>query len=391
MDQTALPGTTTGAHGILEGWAVAGHILDIASIVTSGIAILIIVGCSIWDRIFLSRVPFRLTLWLAISSVLFSACRIVQYNNTAMERQSEIRLRVITWLTVASELCIVTVCLFISVHLILTVHLHRLHAARRIQAWYDAAAVVCSLLIAHPVLYIYQSARWDADMHTVLFDDQVFLNKPTVWAVYLAWVALGIVACLGASAFVIHGAFFARTKGFLRSPNSPSLASSTTNMCNSSSSNNTVDAHRTSKLLESATHPWEELRVAPPHSDQQKAIMQPVTLRVACYSLLPLLTQIWPIAYAMAPRDTWWLYRMAFVAPSMQGIFCLMLLAANPACEELWQTIYDWVFTRRHCDQEALNANLNLEFANLNASTIHLSPYQSRQASLSPYHETRSE
>ncbi|KAJ2393918.1 hypothetical protein GGI23_004891 [Coemansia sp. RSA 2559] len=339
-----------------------------------------IAGCSIWDRIFLSRVSFRLTLWLAISSVIFSACRIIQYNNTAMERQSEIRLRVITWLTVASELCIVTVCLLISAHLILTVHLHRLHVARRIQAWYDAAAVVCSLLIAHPVLYIYQSARWDHSMHAVLFDDQVLLNKPTVWAVYLAWVALGIVACLGASAFVIHGAFFAHTKGFLRSPNSPSLTSSTTNMCSNSS--NAVDAHRTSKLLESATHPWEELPVAPLHNDQQKAIMQPVTLRVACYALLPLLTQIWPVAYAMAPKGTWWLYRLAFVAPSMQGIFCLMLLAANPACEELWQTIYDRAFTRQRCDQGVLNANLNLEFANLNASTIHLSPYQSRQASL---------
>ncbi|KAJ1664458.1 hypothetical protein IW140_003887 [Coemansia sp. RSA 1813] len=373
---TSGTSSTHDIHGILAEWTVAGHVLDIISIVASSIAILIIVGYIVWDRIFLNRVPFRLTLWIAVSSVIFSACRISQYPTNS---QSATLLRITTWLTVASELCIVFVCMLISLHLVLTVLLHKLHIARRIQTWYDAMAVFASLVIAHPILYIYHTVESDAQV--VFFDNQPLLSKPAVWAVYLAWAALGIVSTLGASAFVLYAAFFSRNTQSLRSSSSLVASSTASNMyCGSSSSNNTIDVNRTSKILESAHHPWEELPVAA-NNDQQKVIMQPVTVRVACYSLLPLVTQIWPVAYGLAPDSTWWLYRLAYVIPSLQGIICLVLLVANPACGELWQTIYEKIFIRKRHNQE-LSANLNLEFANLNASTIHLSPYQSRQASL---------
>ncbi|KAJ2559123.1 hypothetical protein EV175_000481, partial [Coemansia sp. RSA 1933] len=367
-DCTLLNDSFTGPHGILGSWGVAGHILDIISLATSGLAIVLIAGCTIRDHIFLTRVSFRLTFWLALSSAIYSITHLLQYNN-GMQGKLPMALRVVTWLGLASELCVVLVCVLVAVHLVL-VQLGRLHLAGKIHWWYDVLAVGCSLLIAHPVLYL-GTAQWDSVAQVVLFDGRVLLDMPVAWAVYLAWTAVGSIVCLGILVLVVYGSFRTNRPRLNCAATGGSLSSSTTQMHTS----HTGDV----KIAECPTHPWDEFPV-----NNQKTKAQPAALRVACYLALPLVTQIWPIAYALAPKGTWWLYRVACVVPSIQGIAFLALLAVNPACDELWQAACHCAIgrklNRRH--QAGLSTTMNLEFANMNASTIHLSPYQSRQPSI---------
>ncbi|KAJ2653975.1 hypothetical protein GGH99_007459 [Coemansia sp. RSA 1285] len=343
-----------------EAWLVAGHVIDIASIAAASAAITIIAGCMIWDRaLFGNRVAFRLTLWIAVSSIVYSGCRVHQYNaaanavadgTTGTGPDAGMRVRVVAWLMAASEVCAVLVCVLVSAHLVATVWLRRLRLAGRAQRWYDVVAVGGSLAVSHPVLYVRRAAvcAWDPRLQAAVLDHRVLLldDAPVAWAVYLAWCAGGVAVCLGVLALAVCSAVAPRTR--LAAP------------LKASSSSGGV-----------AT--------------------QSATLRVACYGLLPLATQLWPLAYALSrgsrPRlaaSPWWLYRLAHVAPSTQGMLCLLLLAAaNPACDALWPAV--WRAARGLGRRRARGAPaLGLAFARLDASasTIHLSPYQSRQTSM---------
>ncbi|KAI9502348.1 hypothetical protein GGI25_004745 [Coemansia spiralis] len=372
-----LPFSTTntyGEHGLLAKWAIAGHVFDIISIVVSAFIVLVVIGSGIWDRIFFSRMSFRLIIWIAIPSIIFSACRICTYSNSFMKSQSEIQLRVISWLSIASELCIVFVCALISFNLVLTVHFRKIHIARRLQIWYEYIAIALALVIAHPILYIYKNVEWDPNAQVMLFDGQVLLHKRLIWAIYLAWAFASIIFSLGVSLWLACSA------AFMQNPKVPGNSSTiTAGSTISANGVNNTDINGSSKYLEDPDHVWAEL--AGSSSREQKNIfIPPIALRVASYPLLPLATQIWPIVCGLAPGHTLWLYRLAFVIPSIQGILCLALLVINPAAGELWSGLCDrFAFKKQN---QTLGQGLGLDFANLNASTIHLSPYQSRHASV---------
>ncbi|KAJ2525433.1 hypothetical protein GGI11_000005 [Coemansia sp. RSA 2049] len=375
-----------------EAWLVAGHVIDIASIAAASAAITIIAGCMIWDRaLFGNRVAFRLTLWIAVSSIVYSGCRVHQYNaaanavadgTTGTGPDAGMRVRVVAWLMAASEVCAVLVCVLVSAHLVATVWLRRLRLAGRAQRWYDVVAVGGSLAVSHPVLYVRRAAvcAWDPRLQAAVLDHRVLLldDAPVAWAVYLAWCAGGVAVCLGVLALAVCSAVAPRTR--LAAP----LKASTL-FAGSSSGSSRSSAGQTPKTLEAAA-----LRQ---HSSSSSGgvATQSATLRVACYGLLPLATQLWPLAYALSrgsrPRlaaSPWWLYRLAHVAPSTQGMLCLLLLAAaNPACDALWPAV--WRAARGLGRRRARGAPaLGLAFARLDASasTIHLSPYQSRQTSM---------
>ncbi|KAJ2660491.1 hypothetical protein IWW48_002955 [Coemansia sp. RSA 1200] len=406
--------TTASAEPMTEAWAVAGHAIDIMSITAASVATAIIVGCIIWDRTrFVNRVAFRLTLWIAVSSIVYSSCRVHQYNNTATvsgaaepKPESGMRLRVAAWLMVASELCAVLVCTLVSAHLVTTVCLHKLRLAGRVQRWYDILAVCVSLAVSHPVLYVYHAVAWDPRLQAVAFNNRLLLDTSVAWAVYLAWCAAGVVVCLGVSGFVGYRSVVPRTPYVLPLKAGHQQSSTVT------ATSSTSSISQPPKTLESAVHPWGEELSAPytglqHHSNSNNSnsggtATQSATLRVACYGLLPLATQIWPLAYALSrgnTRQPSWLYKLAHVAPSTQGILCLLLLvAANPACDALWPAVWEAVTdfgrSRRRAGRDqgiAGGANgglgapgLALAFARLGASssTIHLSPYQSRQTSM---------
>ncbi|KAJ2692304.1 hypothetical protein GGH99_001820 [Coemansia sp. RSA 1285] len=367
-----------------ETWLVAGHVIDIVSIAAASAAIAIIAGCMVWDRAqFANRVAFRLTLWIAVSSIVYSGSRVHEYNGSSTG--SGMRVRVVAWLMAAAEVCAVLVCVLVAAHLAVATAWERgQRAAGRMQRWYDVVAVGGSLAVSHPVLYVRRAAAvaWDPRLQAAVLDHRVLLldGAPVAWAVCLAWCAAGVVVCLGVSGFVVCRSVAARTR-----PAAPPKAS--TLLAGGGSSTSSVG--RTPKMLEMAG-----LRQHGSSSSGGVAARS-AALRVACYGLLPLATQMWPLAYALSrgsrPQEalpSWWLYRLAHVAPSTQGMLSLLLLvAANPACDAVWPAVWQaarGLGGRRRAERDQDAAGLGLAFARLDASasTIHLSPYQSRPTSM---------
>ncbi|KAI7825424.1 hypothetical protein BX661DRAFT_184509 [Kickxella alabastrina] len=99
-----------------------------------------------------------------LSCIIHSICRILTFHESIISHQSEASLRVLFWFTLASEL----LC-----SLFITVLLEKLQVARRIQMLYECIALSASLIVSHPVLYMYNSVRF--------FDGMPFLYQPTVW------------------------------------------------------------------------------------------------------------------------------------------------------------------------------------------------------------------
>ncbi|KAJ2741968.1 hypothetical protein H4S06_005800, partial [Coemansia sp. BCRC 34490] len=288
-----------------ETWLVAGHAIDIASIAAASAAIAIIAGCMVWDRAqFASRVAFRLTLWIAVSSIAYSGSRVHEYSGTGTGMQ----VRVAAWLMAAAEVCAVFVCMLVAAHLAVATAWERgQRVVGRLQRWYDVVAVGGSLAVTHPVLYVRRAAAvaWDRRLQAPVLDGSVLLlDAPVAWAVCLAWCAAGVVVCLGVSGFVVWRSVAARTR-----PAAPPKAS--TLLADDSS---TSSVGRAPKPLEMAG-----LR----QHGCGGGVARTAALHVACYGLLPLATQMWPLACALSRSSraqealaSWWLYRLANVAPS---------------------------------------------------------------------------
>ncbi|KAJ2898650.1 hypothetical protein IWW38_001301 [Coemansia aciculifera] len=215
---------------------------------------------------------------------------------------------------------------------------------------------------------MYKRVEWDSQQQMVVFDGVLPLYLKSQWPVLLAWIVLSIVFCLGASIGIVYILKF-----------SPPV--STNGVKHSSSMSG---GPRTPSASErSAT--WEELTISPLRSSQNNDGMQSMALRIACYGAIPLTTQLWSVICNLSSESmATWIYGMAYVMPSTTGILCLFLLVSNPACDEQRQRISDRVrFWGKEGEMRRAGAELRLDFAKLDASTIHLSPYQSRQGSVS--------
>ncbi|KAJ1918168.1 hypothetical protein LPJ71_001710 [Coemansia sp. S17] len=244
----------------------------------------------------------------------------------------------------------------ISLHLLLTVLMRKLYIARRLQQWYEVICIFLALLISHPILYMYK-VEWDGQM--LLFDGILPLYRKSQWPVYLAWIMLGIVFCLCASIGVVY----------ILKVSPPVIGKH----------NSAISSGPRTPSASERSATWEELTLSPIRGQNNDG-MQSIALRIACYGSIPLITQLWSVICNLSPSATW-IYGMAYTMPSTTGILCLLLLVSNPAWDEdrhrLRDMIRYWGKDRRGRDE------LRLDFAKLDASTIHLSPYQSRQCSVS--------
>ncbi|KAJ2839513.1 hypothetical protein FBU31_000681 [Coemansia sp. 'formosensis'] len=345
-------------HGILGDWAIASYALSISSIITSAISLIFVIGYTSWDRLYLGRTSFRLSASIAASSLISAACRLCAGHPAFMASQSETRLRILLWLQSGGDLCVGFLAMAISLHLLLTVLMRKLYIARRLQQWYEALAVFLALLISHPILYMYK-VEWDPRLEMLVFDGTLPLYSKMQWPVYLVWVLLAMVFCLAASIGIVYILRF-----------SPPI--------NGKHNSSISSGPRTPSASErSAT--WEELTLSPVRGQNNDG-MRSIALRIACYGAIPLVAQLWSVICSLSSHSAIWVYGMAYVMPNTSGLLCLALLISNPAWDEDRQRLRNWI---RYRGKKRRREELRLDFTKLDASTIHLSPYQSRQCSVS--------
>ncbi|KAJ2355771.1 hypothetical protein GGF43_002488 [Coemansia sp. RSA 2618] len=235
-----------------------------------------------------------------------------------------------------------------------------MRVARVVQKWYECVSVFVALAVTHPVVYMGHSVTWDPRVRALLFDQVDLLRLWQAWPVFLGWVSLCVVANSIMLLVICARMLDWRTRA-MNSTGATSLTSSSTNCSNSSSAM------------------WAEHFVCPFRRQQQRHEVRLVALRIGLYALVPVVTEIWAIAYALARGHAMWLKEMASVMACTQGVVCLLLLAVNPACDGFWLMLRE----HRSGLKEAKREEQCLNFCHLDASTIHLSPYHSRSNSIS--------
>lgn len=308
-------------------WTNASYYSSIISVALIPVvfSVFILYHC-LWRKRLLQyhRLSFRVAIGIGLSGICHSICQILLGHPGLMQRQTELQLRVLVWFNISSNVAIVLFMSFLMVYMFLTVVTQNEKAGYKFKDCWgpEIAVLTMSLLVSHPILYIYDKVEYQRYI-------QVNGNLPWYqkdwWGLEFAWILVGLVASLAISGLLWMKA---------RYPN---------------------------KYKD---------RFATMESNEEKKQMRiPGRLLATC--LVMSLSQVWPLVCNLQGGSQG-LYGFAMLTTNLSGLLTLscLLITIEPF--------------RRPQDQET---EIDLEEKPLDtfapqasdASTIHLSPYQSRQ------------
>ncbi|KAI8319931.1 hypothetical protein GQ54DRAFT_264521 [Martensiomyces pterosporus] len=337
------------SHGVLGYWAVVGHGFNIASIVSSGFVVAAVVLSCLRKPQLLSRTSFRLSAWIAVCDIIYSACGLCTFDNGYMSGLSEMHLRVIHWFMSGSILSFVFLTVCLGIHLILTVLTHKSNIARPIQAFYEYVSVFLGFLLAHPILYLYTLVQWAPRAQVFHIQADPAEYNRNAWLTKWMWILGSIVFLLGVSVAVCN------------------------KMIRSFSKTSSLTAYP------EGTSEWDDITISSVNA-QRKREIRSVTLRIACYPLVPIFTQTWVLAANTVNLCPMWLYVLANLLPATQGMINFLIFLMNPAWDGQRSKIFKRALPPRAKEEKSMLVNdARFDFTKLNASTVNLSPYQSRE------------
>ncbi|KAJ1938475.1 hypothetical protein FBU59_004424 [Linderina macrospora] len=336
-------------HGVLGYWAVVGHGFNIASIVSSVFVIAATIILSIRNRELFSRPSFRLSGWIAAADLIYSVTQLFVFNNEYMSALSERSLRAIIWMLSGSVVTFVFLTVCIGIHLVMTVFLRKTHIANRIQRYYEYVSFFLGFLVTHSYMYMYEKVGWMPSMQVF----RIAMSGPSeyyrnIWLAQYVWTASGILFLFIVSILIYLQMMqvISRVEETQGPEKLDMLDGSTLNMM----------------------------------TDLRRKYIRSATLRIACYPLVPIITQTWVIVTNMIlDSQPFWLYIMANLMPATQGMINMLIFLMNPAFDKTHQRITKYI--RRTCSRNGRNVPSKLplhssseDFANKeDASTTQLS------------------
>ncbi|KAJ1958349.1 hypothetical protein GGI12_004757 [Dipsacomyces acuminosporus] len=291
--------------GIMSRWSKVGNGFAICSIVCCVIVLLSSLALVVKKRALLERPSFRITMAIALSDLVNSICQLLQYQDGIMKRATERQLRLLIWFNSATTFSFVLLSTCVGVQIMLTVLLNKPFIANRVQRWYELVSFLVAFIATHPILYIYKKVEWITQIQVMHVVSERSYQNMTAWLMEWAWVLLCIVYL-----FVIVVLTYLRLSNVWRS---------------TANGGGLTAPERLDLLNNQPSHNKSYLNA------QRIKYVRWVTLRLACYPIVPILTQTWPAAANMLTRAPYWLNVVANVVPSLQGTINLLLFLMNPA------------------------------------------------------------
>ncbi|KAJ1963299.1 hypothetical protein GGI12_002133 [Dipsacomyces acuminosporus] len=353
-------------HGILGYWAIVGHGFNIASIVSSCFVIAAVIVSCYRKPEFRNRTSFRLSAWIAACDLIYSALGICTFNNGYMSDLSEMHLRVIHWLMSASTMCFVFLTVAMGIQLILTVLTHKSNVARRIEKYYEYVCTFMALVLTHPILYLYERVEWVPTAQIFHIKTYRKIYNRNVWLTKWMWIVTSIVFLLIVTLLIWNKMIRSFTK-----------------------------TAKLSNFPEGKSR-WDDEMTLSSVNAQRKREIRSVTLRIVCYPLVPIFTQSWVFAANMITNLPMWLYVVGSLLPALQGVLNFLIFLMNPAWDGYRSKLFKRILPPSASSSstsatgfkeiEESKANQfasdggSLDYSKRNASTVHLSPYQSREA-----------
>ncbi|KAJ2881930.1 hypothetical protein FB639_002505 [Coemansia asiatica] len=236
-----------------------------------------------------------------------------------------------------------------GIQLLLTVLTHKGNWANVIQPWYEVSSFFFAFLITHPYMYLFKKVQWITSAQLFYLSDTVSVSRRNVWLIQWMWVFAGIV-------FLFCIAVFTYLK-----------MSQVWRATNSQATPEKLD------LLDTNT-----MNVM---TDERKKYIRSVTFRVTCYPVIPIITQLMLVIGNLMAAPPYWIFVMANVMPSTQGILNFLVYIMNPALD-----IYRKKFIKRML---GIKQKTKEKFGRLDDSddTIDLCPSISQPSSLYGSHK----
>ncbi|KAJ2720819.1 hypothetical protein GGI07_004385 [Coemansia sp. Benny D115] len=224
------------------------------------------------------------------------------FNNGYMSNLPQIHLRGILWVMAGSSVTFVFLSTCMGIQLLLTVLTHNAHWAAVIQPWYEVGSFFCGFLITHPYMYLFKEVRWIPSAQLFYLNDAIKVSRRNVWLIQWMWIFTGIVFLFGIAIFT-----------YLKMSQIWRAAS--------------VNQGLPEKLdlLDSNTmHAM---------TDERRKYIRSVTLRVTCYPVIPIVTQLMVVVGNLMPVPPYWVFVMGNLMPSTQGVFNFLVYMMNPALD----------------------------------------------------------
>ncbi|KAJ1915941.1 hypothetical protein H4219_004046 [Mycoemilia scoparia] len=187
---------------------VAFHIASFCCTVVMIVTVFAL-GCA--RRVMLQRASFRLTIGLAIMSLIYSTCQILLLGSNSIAGDLTISsnkpAKAVFWLLHFSTLCSIFLVVCLAIQLQVTVLHTREKIARRLNRWYEFLSIVLSLSLTMPQWFVVGTVRWDLKLRAFILGDKDHLRgsiKSCLWGTNYAWVIVGLAYCL----FVLLVVFF---------------------------------------------------------------------------------------------------------------------------------------------------------------------------------------
>ncbi|KAJ2451810.1 hypothetical protein EV183_003338 [Coemansia sp. RSA 2336] len=325
LDSASTPSNSTAAqqqqpppenlHGVLGHWAVVGYGINICSIVVSSLVILV-TAVVLWKNFNLLRRPsLRLTAPIAVCDIIYSVCQMFVFNNSYMSQLPEIRLRTILWIMSGSTVSFILLSSCIGIQLVLSVATRNRRICDIIEPWYEVGSFFIGYLITHPYMYVFKHVKWIPTAQVFYLEDEIQVSRRNLWVIHWMWIFVGIVFL-----------FLAALLTFLQ-------------MHRIWSDRNSVQ--RSPELVETKDGPKRKT-----YTKAERKRIFSVTLRVLMYPMIPVITQIMVVICNFLARPPFWLYVMANIMPTFQGILNFIAFALNPAFDKPRSSFVSFIMRR---------------------------------------------
>ncbi|KAJ1957897.1 hypothetical protein GGI12_004890 [Dipsacomyces acuminosporus] len=292
------PAPNTYPHGVLGYWAILGFGFNITSIVLSFFVIFAVVLCCVRNKQFYKITSFRLSAWIAFCDIVYSSCGLCTYHNHYMSTLGEMHLRTIHWFMSASILSFAFITACIAFHLILTVLTRKPHLAKRIEPFYELVSILLGFFITHPFLYLYKRVLWLSKMQVFFIASERWKIVRDSWLTMWGWMFLCVLFVTIVSLMIYK---------------------------------KMVQSLYNTQQFTNYPEPMEDASSGMTITEERMKDIRSATMRIACYPLVPILTQTWVLAANMTNSQSFWLFALAYTIPATQGMLNFLVFLMNPA------------------------------------------------------------
>ncbi|KAJ2758140.1 hypothetical protein IWQ56_006078 [Coemansia nantahalensis] len=191
-----------------------------------------------------------------------------------------------------------------GIQLLLTVITRNGRLATVVQPWYELGSFVAGFLITHPYMYLFRSVRWIPAAQVFFLEDVISVSRRNLWLIQWMWVFASIVFLFGIAVFTHLKISPVWTKEVNLAPASPEKL----DLLDSPTVQNMTATHR--------------------------RYIRSVTQRVMVYPMIPVFTQSMVVVANLLPRPPFWIFVMANIMPTFQGVLNFIAFALTPALDE---------------------------------------------------------